>query len=621
MKRAIVVQQFSGGWSVDEQVGFKNSFAYSKHVDFRKRPSRLSILPTTRKETGGVVVDLVQNEVMANDGKIYALGDTGHFYRRTTSAVWSDEAKLDDGAFGMSYRKDLEKLIMSSSTTVSEYSPLDNSPGIQVNKYGKSASADSNAFLSGGTQPYSLKAVISEATSDKQEYLPDIEPLVSIKVKVFDGGTGDWTLTLHDPANNTLATSTITSANITDGEKLEFTFSSQVRQYVKPNARTYHFHLTSSDGTGTAVCATGGDLNTCDYEIFADRLVDSNNGMHPIQTFLQYECIGNERYLSVWEPLSEEPDNSEWQRHRLTFPPGLEVCGLAVWNEYLAIACEQKATTGNAQQGYLFFWDGTATSYNYFVRIPEGSPYSLHEYKNVLYYFAGGAWFGYAGGEPIKIRTMPNTDSEYSDVTDSTIVYPNMATIRRGIHLMGFPSQTTNQSIEHGVYSYGAVDKNFPSSFGFNYTPSHGTITNDGSNNLRIGMVKNFGDMLHVSWRLNDSYGVDVIDNSSDPSSSAEWQSIFYDDGIPFKVKKALYMAVEFETLPAGATVTAKYRTARNGSWATSGTASSGTALRFDINTDFKEIQLGLDLVATTTTPVITSVSLIYDDCKEEGFS
>lgn len=621
MKRAVIIQQFSGGWSVDEQVGLKNSFAYSKHIDFRKRPSRFTILPETRKETGGVVVDLVQNEVMVDNGVIYALGDTGHFYRRTAAGVWSDEAKLDDGAFGLSYRKDLGKLLASSSTTVSEYSPLDGSPGISVNKYAESASTDSNAFSTGGTLTYNLKSAISEVLSDRQEYQPDIEPVVSIKVKVQDNGTGDWTLTLHDPANNTLATSTIVNANITDGAQIEFTFSSQVRQYVKPNARTYHFHLTSSDGTGSVVTSTAGDLNTCDYEIYADRLVDPNNGMHPIQTFLQYECIGNERYLSVWEPLSEEPDNSEWQRHRLTFPPGLEVCGLAVWNEYLAIACEQKATSGNAQQGYIFFWDGTATSYNYFLRVPEGSPYSLHEYKNVLFYFAGGSWFGYAGGEPVKIRTMPNTDSEYSDAADTTIVYPNMATVRRGIHLMGFPSQTTNQSIEHGVYSYGAVDKNFPSSFGFSYTTSPGTLTNDGSNNLRVGMVKNFGDMLHVSWRLGGSYGVDVVDNTSDPFGSAEWQSVFYDDGVPFKNKKALYMVVEFESLPAGATVVAKHRTARNGSWTSSSAAASGTSLRLDINKSFKEIQLGLDLAATTETPVITSVSLIYDDCKEEGFS
>lgn len=618
MKKALVINRFDGGWSTDEQLGIKNSFAYSKHLDFRKKPSQMTILPETRKESGGVVVDLVQNEIMVDNGVTYSLGGQGYFYKRTTAGVWTSVTKLDDGAFGLSYRKDVDKIIASSSTTVSEYSPVSNSPSIKLNKYGKSVSTDSNATASGGSSTYTLKTAISEFSQDKQEYQPDIEPAASIKVMVVSRGTGDWTLTLHDPANNVLATKTITNANLTNGALNEFAFSTPVRQYVKPNARTYHFHLTSTVADGTVACSTSGDLNTCDYQYLADRLVDSNNGMHPIQTFLQYECIGNERYLSVWEPLSEEPSNAEWQRHRLTFPAGLEVCGLAVWNEYLAIACEQKPSTGNAQQGYIFFWDGVATTYNYFLRVPEGSPYSLHEHKNVLFYFAGGDWFGYAGGDPVKIRRMPNTDSEYSDTTDTTVVYPNMATVRRGVHLLGFPSTTTNQSIEHGIYGYGATDKNFPPSFGLGYTLSTETLLNT-SGNLKIGMVRNFGDILHVSWQDGaTTFGVDVVDNTSDPFSTAEWQSLFYDDNLPFKYKQADYMIVEFDSLPSGATVTPKYRTERGGSWTSGTTVSSGTSAKFDINARFKEIQLGLDLVATTTTPTITSVSLVFDDKKEE---
>lgn len=619
MKRALVINNFSGGWSTDEQLGIEHSFAYSSHIDFRKKPSQMSVLPETSKESGGVVVDLVQNMVMVDDGTIYAIGDQGYFYKRTTGGVWTVVAKLTDGAYGLSYRKDIDKILITGSTTVSEYSPISNSPSIKVDKYAKSASADTAAYLSGGTARYTLNTVLYE--NDRQEYQPDIEPVVSIKVMIADKGTGDWTLTLHDPANNVIGSKTITNANLTSGIWNEFTFATPVRQYVKPNARTYHFHLTSTVADGTVACATAGDLNTAGFQVLADRLVDSNNGMHPIETFTQYECVGNERYLSVWEPLSEEPDNSEWERHKLTFPAHLEVCGLGVWNEYLAIACEQKATTNNAQVGYIFFWDGTATTYNYFIKTPEGSPHALHEYKNILYYFAGGSWFAYAGGDPVKIRAMPDTDSEYTDVTDTTIVYPYMSTVRRGVHLFGFPSQTTNQSVQHAVYSYGAIDKNFSSSFGLSYTISTGTLTNNGSNNLRIGMIKNFGDALYISWRDGDVYGVDRVDNSSDPFPAAEWRYLFFDDNLPSKYKQAMYVDVEFDDLPAGATITPKYRTSRSGSWISGETATSGSSTRFQINKEFKEIQLGLDITATTTTPVITSITFFFDDKRSEAFS
>lgn len=578
----------------------------------------MTILPATVKESGSVVTDLVQNIVMVNSGTIYAVGDTGNFYKRTTSGVWSSEADLSNGTFGLSYRSDVDKLFIPSPTTVSEYSPISSSPTIKVDKFAESVSTDTGATLTGGTTTKTLGTSILETATEKQEFTSDIEPLSSVKVRIGTKGTGNWTLTVHDELNTVLATSTIVNASLTSGTQNEFTFS-PTRIYVKPNARTYHFHLTSTVADGTVVCATAGDLNTCDFEIYADRLISTNNGMHPMQTFLQYECIGNGNYLSVWEPLSETPSNSEWQRHRLVFPAGLEVCGLAVWNEYLAIACENKTVSGNAQDGYIFLWDGVAKTYNFFLRIPEGSPYGMHEYKNVLYYFAGGAWFAYAGGTPIKIRTMPNTDSEYSGVADTTTIYPYTATVRRGVHLFAFPSSTTNTAIEHGIYSYGSVDKNFNDSFGYSYTASTGTVTNT-SGNFKIGMAKNFGDTLFMSWQDGTAYGVDAVNNLSAPYTTATWESLEYYDKVPSKDKLALEVVIGCEDLPTGATLTPKYKI-NGGSWVLGDVVSSGYSATLAINARFKKIQVGIELTATTTTPVVSSVVLYYDDLMKEAFS
>lgn len=621
-KSAWINNVFSGGWSVDDQLGISNSFAYSRHLDFRKKPSQLTVLPKTREDSSGVVVDLLQNAVMTNDGTIYSLGSTGFLYKRTTGGTWSAVMKLDEGTFGLSYRSDVDKLFATSAKSVSELSPISSNPKPYVAKYAASVSTDSNATLTGGTVTTNIGTAISETSSSKQEFASDIEPLSKIQVFVPEAGTGNWTLTLHDAANNTLATSTVANASIKENQWNDFAFTTQVRIYVKPNARTYHFHLTSTVADGQVQSTTAGDLNTCDFKIFADRLIDTRNDMHPMQTFLQYECIGNGNYLSVWEPLSEEPSNAEWLRHKLAFPSNLEVCGLAVWREYLAVACEHRTTSGDAQLGYIFFWDGLSSTYNFWLRVPEGSPYSIHEYKDILFYEAGGAYFAYAGGQPVKIRTLPNTDSEYSDVTDTTITYPNMSTVRRGVHLLGFPSSTTNTDIEHGVYSFGAVDKDFDDSFGYNYTISTGTRTNT-SGNLKIGMIKNFGDKLFISWQDGAAnFGVDLVDNTSDPYAEAEWRSLFFDGSIPTKDKQADYLEVEFEELPAGVTVTPKYRTARNGAW-TSGTAvTSGTVAKMSINKRFTSIQVGFDVAITgTETPTFTAVVLVFDDMKKEGLS
>ena len=616
----LVQSSFYGGWATDDQLGGPSSFAYSRGIDFRKKPTQFSALPAARKESSGNVVDLVQNEVMVNDGTIYALGSTGKFYKRTTAGVWSTQATLNSaGSHGLSYRRDTDCIYATSLNAVTEYGPISSSPTIKLDKYGASASSSSTAYLTGGTLTTTLGTGISESSVTLQSYQPDIEPCVKIGVKVIDRGTGNWTLTLHDGINNVLATKTITNANLVNNAINYFSFSSQVRQYVKPNARTYHFHITSTVADGTVASSASNDLNTCDFEYWADRLIQTNNGMHPQETFLQYQVFGNGNYLSAWEPLSDVPTNAEWLRHRLTFPAGLEVCGLAVFNEYLAIACEQRSTSASvsAQQGYIFFWDGLSSTYNYYVKVPEGSPYSLHEHKNILYYFAGGAWYGYANAAPVKIRTMPNTDSEFTDTVDQTIVYPNMATIRRGVHLFGFPSTTTNQTIEHGVYSYGAVDKNFPETFGFSYPISTGTLTNT-SGNLKIGMIKNFADTLHISWQDGASnYGVDVVDNFSDPQTSTVWQGLTFDNGQRTKLKTGVEVSALFSTLSAGETVQLGYRI-DGGAWVDGDVVTSGQLATLKINKRFYYISTRVTLGATTTPAEVNCVTLIYNSDYHE---
>lgn len=643
--KAFLQRNFEGGWSTDLKVGIKNSFAYSKAIDFRKKPSQMTVLPQPRREDNGVLKDLVQNEVMTNDGTIYATGSTGFFYKRTTAGVWSAESSMVPGTFGMDYRIDADAIYVCGRKSVSLYQPVSSTPSMKPAFYGSSFSTynnstntgfNVNSYQVGSSQTTLVTTAYNENDALRRYFQTDIEPLQKIGVFVTAKGTGDWTLTLHDGLNNTLASSTITNANLTNNITNYFTFpnatNSQVRLYVKPNARTYHFHLTSTVADGTVSSTVKNDLSSCDLEVWADRMVQTNNGMHPMTRFLQYECIGNSNYLSVWEPLSDPPTNDEWQRHKLVFPQEYEVCGLAVFNEYLAIACERTTTsTDNPQDGIIFFWDGLSSTYNYLTKIPEGSPYAIHEYKNVIYYYAGGTWYaiGSPASQPVKIRTMPGTDTEYSGTNSQIKVYPYAAAVRKGIHMMGWPSTTTNTSIQFGVYSYGAVDKNFPDSFGYSYPISTGSTTYTAQNNLTLGMVKSYGSLLHISWRddLNGGYGIDVVDNTSTPATTSSWESIIFDNGFTSKEKTGLYLLASFLDLPADCSFKLKYSINR-GSWVYSNIFNSTNLTypmyaRFDVtgNSRFYEAQIGIDIISGTTTPTFTSVGLIFNDNSEESLS
>lgn len=626
MKTPIIIDSWYAGQSSSNKIGPESSFAYSRHIDFRKDPGAITILPKTVKETSTTITGLITEMVKLPSGKIVAIDDAGGVYTRTTGGSWSKNGTtLTDTACGMVYLPQHDTIYIPGLTAMHSITNADGkfSGGtFTVNSSTFGASLDDSATDSANT--YGTSSSILETATHKLSITPDIEPFYSIKIWVTTKGSGDLTVTMHDAANNLLGSKTVVVGSITNGALNEFVFAIPARMSALPNPSTYHFHITHDGGGSASSIGTGtaSDFSTARFETYGNRFVDPVNNFHPAMAFLQYLVFGNERYLSVWEPISQaDPSNTEYLRHKITFEPGYEVCGLATYNEFLAIAVEKRSTSASNdfQDGRIYFWDGTAPTWNYYVPVPEGSPYSLTSYKNILYWTAGGAWWGYAGGEPVKLKTFPNTDSEYSDLSDSTIINPNMATVRRGIFLMGYPTSTTNLSLQHGVYSWGAVEKNFPDAFGFSYTMSTGTRLNTGSNNLRIGMTRNYGDKLFISWRDGSSYGVDVVDNNSDPFSEATIESMVYALGRPDKTKISLQRTVTFEALPVGATVTPKYKLDRNSVW-TSGTAAvaGDTEIVQNIDGRSKEIQVAIDIVATTTTPKITSDVTILESLDYE---
>lgn len=664
-KRAWVTRSWEGGWSTDPKIGIKNSFTYSQSLDFRKQPSQLTVLGQPTREDNGVVKDLVQNEVMVFDGSTYSMGSNGFVYHRTVPGVWSEFGKVQNGYFGMDYRQDTDSVYLCSAKTVSLINPVSKVPVLQTDYYNISMSTynntanagfNVNTYQAASNQTTIIGITFVESTEQSRFFQLDIEPLNKIDPFIVKKGTGDWTLTLHDGLDNVLGTVTITNANLVNGQFNDFVFSSAVRLQIAATntqssttslgAQTYHFHLTSTVADGTVSSSGLNDLSTADLELWADRLVNSPNGMHPMVSFQQFECIGNERYLSAWEPLGDPtPDNAEWQRHRLVFPTGYQVCGLENFNEYIAIACERISTNVNTfQDGIIFFWDGLSSTYNYFIKIPEGSPYAIRQHKNVLYYYAGGSWYAISSPDsvPVKVRTMPGSQNEYTSTTSQAVVYPYASTIRKGILLMGYPSTTTNTTTQFGVYSWGSVDKNNPESFGYNYILSTGDQTYTPSNNLTIGMVQNFGDLLHVSWQDNGVYGVDVVNNASLPASHTVWESMIFDNNYVGKQKEAAFMEATWLPLPSGVTVVLKYQVNR-GSWIYSNGATTATPIggftnsntwldgdgyaRFDIGENgiparFNEIQLGIDVYCdgtVTSTPIVTSVSMIFDDMNSEA--
>lgn len=637
-KFPIITDIFSGGLAGGLKLGVPNSFANARHLDFRKDAQALTVLPAATKESGSTVTGLVTDMIQLPSGNMVAIDNAGGVYTRSIAGSWAKNATvLPSTSYGMVYNLQHDTIYIPGNTTVHSITNADGRYGgtFTVNAHTFTSSQD-QASGTGHANTYTTTGSISEGATNLFSMTPAIEPLHSVKIWVTAKGSGDLTVTMHDPTNAVLGSSTILNANITNGAYNEFVFSTPPRMYVQPNAATYHFHITNPNGTASTIgTKTSSDFSTVDFSSWSNRLVQPQNGFHPVLEFLQYICICNERYLAVWEPISQvAPLPAEFQQHRLTFPSGYQGTGLALYEEYIVVACEQRSSsaTNEFQNGKLFLWDGTSTTYNTIVDVPDGAPYGLFSQKNVVYYFAGGTWWAWSGASPVAIFQMPGTDTEYTDASTYFVNYPHSMAVRNKILLGAFPSDSNSTSTEHAVYSFGQRDKNYPNSFGYSYSISTLTRIYDGVNPLNIGMIKNLGDKLFISWRDDsqgaNTYGVDKVDPNSNPYSAFTWESLINDFQFisikkrfsrPDKDKEATSLTLTFTPLPSGCTITPKYKINRDVSWEMGTAAVAGdTEITLNINKRYREIQIGFDGTATTVTPLITSIVLLAEMLPSE---
>src|SRR6185312_10217260 len=226
---------FIGGESQDSKFGTKYQYDYGRHIDVRKKASGFSVLPGTSKASGGVVTDLVQDMTQIPNGNRYALGDSGNVYLVSTAGVWSKIGNIgQNGGAGILYRPDNDCIYITGQTKIARIKSVSTTPFLDVNWFQYGISTATTCSKSGGTATYTLPQTIGEQASDMRAFIADIEPLIRIGVKPTVA-TGNWTLTLHDDANNLLGSVTIAAANLVVGQINYFTFNTPVRLYISVN--------------------------------------------------------------------------------------------------------------------------------------------------------------------------------------------------------------------------------------------------------------------------------------------------------------------------------------------------------------------------------------------------
>src|SRR3990167_7134039 len=89
MARQFFLDKRFAGIADSEKEGLRSQYLWARSVDYRSDPTKLTILPKTTKSSGTTVVDLpMWGERYSTD--MYAYGNAGHLYKKTSADVWSD---------------------------------------------------------------------------------------------------------------------------------------------------------------------------------------------------------------------------------------------------------------------------------------------------------------------------------------------------------------------------------------------------------------------------------------------------------------------------------------------------------------------------------------------------
>lgn len=470
-------------------------------------------------------------------------------------------------------------------------------------------------------QTYTLLTAISEAAADKLSFTPINDPQASVGFYIDTLGTGDFTVTVHDQQNRTIATSTIVAANLPASGFVEFFFSTPWRIII---GKSYHIHLTVSTGTSKVITNTASTLAAAQYATYFGYLV-TDTQFHPAIQF-QYQPLGgtltgamifgNERYLAVW-------DGANYYPNFIAFPPAWKVRCFGFWREYLAIGMWRGGNIYDFTGGRIYFWDGVSPAFSFFIDVPDGQINAMFGVDTDLYFFAGyrGELLDYKGGyfynsgnsASAKLKRMPLLQP-----TDYTEVYPGALTMWRGLLHFGLMGNSNSTIMQRGVYSFGTLNQFYPDTLSYDYVVSTG---NNGST-VTIGCVFPVGQKLIVCWQDGIAYGADQISFSNPPASSGEIQILVADDGALWKDKAVLAVKADVLPLLTGESVASKVSTDRSAfTLATATTTVGSTFNKLPVsNGRSREYQIGAELYATgTTSPTLVGLSLLKEKLDSEN--
>jgi hypothetical protein len=539
------------------------------------------------------------------------IDDAMLFNTQETSTLWTTvlSQQLATNTPGLAFYAKLNNDLNDSTSNGNNLTGT-NTPTFSSNvPYpGATTRLDIDQTQTGTGNTYTVPTSISESASGKISFTPSHDPQKSMQVSINTVGSGNWTLTIHDSLNNTVSSVTVANASLHTGN-YEFTFATPWRTLTN-FTNIYHAHFASTVADGSIDCLTSANVSTAAFTTYYSFLV-TDTAWHPINQMLNQMVIGNERYIATYNGLA-----SSYNPNTLVLPAAWRVKCFALWNEYIAIGCFRGNSITDFDQGRIYFWDGSALTFNFFIEVPEGGVNALLSRGASLYAWCGysGYIFEYQSGlEGDKVKRIPHMEE-----SDTVEIYPGAVTTWRTLVRFGVGGSVSSSTVNRGVYSWGSFltmgffQQLYRQSLSLDYVISTG---NYGSS-VTIGLVTPIQNKLLIGWQDGSSYGVDYVSYNNNPASSGSIKLLLSDDGETYKQKGALTLVAQHLPLNSGESVQVEVATDR-GTYQLSGFNSTVGSTKTSLNLTgvlYNEYVVGVDLATTvSTSPKITGIAFERD--------
>ena len=349
-----------------------------------------------------------------------------------------------------------------------------------------------------------------------------------------------------------------TSISCSDGNT--YLFGDTGKIYKRTSAGVYSLVYTDANGAilgseehnDYLYWATNGKLSRKPIPGQADwsdvahdwKTLTADSDYHPMVS------CWRELYIGCGEDLAEVDAQDNFNSAALTLMDGSgeRIRCLNPASSYITLHT-WKGNTIN--EGKIFTWDSQQLIYLTVSETLETGIRATLFLKNFLYIWAGiSGNFYYFDSEQLQLlKRLPGiyTSSIFSEVL------PEARTVREGSVLFGM-SAGAGAAIKLGVYGWGQYNKNYPLVLTYDYPISTGTTTS-----IKIGIVKQIGNVTLVSWKDGDNYGIDKLDETAKQSMGI-YESIVFDNEEPFRKKRASKFTLKFRKLPANCSFKVKYR-------------------------------------------------------------